>query len=112
VAEGGSTHAFSQGALFEIGSALSFFQVRQFAEEFFAALAGKSTPESPKEDETVSYVADEIEQTTRGYILKSLATELKGHGLAEFVAHLLGTMNYRSRVSPEGPDGGVDIIAH
>jgi len=76
------------------------------------ALSGQSTPESPKEDETVSYVPDEIEQTTRDYILKTLATELKGHALAEFVAHLLGTMSYRSRVSPEGPDGGVDIIAH
>jgi restriction system protein len=103
---------FSQGALYEIGSALSFFQVRQFADEFLAALTGQSTPESPKEDETVSYVAEEIEQTTRDYILKTLATELKGHALAEFVAHLLGTMSYRSRVSPEGPDGGVDIIAH
>jgi len=25
---------------------------------------------------------------------------------------LLGTMGYQTRVSPEGPDGGVDIIAH
>jgi restriction system protein len=103
---------FSQGALYEIGSALTFFQVRQFADEFLAALTGKSIPEGPKEDETVSYVADEIEQTTRDYILKTLATELKGHGLADLVAHLLGTMGYRSRVSPAGPDGGVDIIAH
>lgn len=103
---------FSQGALYEIGSALSFFQVRQFADEFLAALTGKAMQESPKEDDTVSYVADEIEQTTRDYVLKTLATELKGHALADFVAHLLGTMGYRSRVSPEGPDGGVDIIAH
>jgi len=28
------------------------------------------------------------------------------------VAHLLGTMGYRTGVSPGGPDGGVDIIAH
>lgn len=32
--------------------------------------------------------------------------------MAEFVAHLLNTMGYRTRVSPEGTDGGVDIIAH
>jgi restriction system protein len=103
---------FSQGALYEIGSALSFFQVRQFADEFLTALSRQSAPKSPKQDETVSYVADEIEQTTRDYILKTLATEMKGHALADFVANLLGTMGYRSRVSPEGPDGGVDIIAH
>src|SRR5262249_32427628 len=43
---------------------------------------------------------------------KRLAQELKGHPLAEFVAHLLNTMGYRTRVSPEGPDGGIDIVAH
>lgn len=45
-------------------------------------------------------------------MLKQLAQELKGHPLADFVAHLLVAMGYRTRVSPEGPDGGVDIIAH
>ena len=32
--------------------------------------------------------------------------------MADFVAHLLNTMGYRTRVSPEGADGGIDIIAH
>ncbi len=45
-------------------------------------------------------------------MLKRLAQELKGHPLADFVAHLLSTMGYRTRVSEEGPDSGVDIIAH
>ena len=45
-------------------------------------------------------------------MLKKLAQVLKGHPFAESVAHLLGAMGYRSRVSSEGPDGGVDIIAH
>jgi restriction system protein len=44
--------------------------------------------------------------------LKRLAQELKGHPFADFVGHLLGTMGYRTRISPEGPDGGIDIIAH
>jgi len=41
-----------------------------------------------------------------------LAQELKGHGLESFVGHLLEIMGYRARVSPGGPDGGVDILAH
>jgi restriction system protein len=105
------TH-FSQGALYEIGSALSLFQVKTYAEEFLAALEGQPIPASPKKDETVAMVAEEIEETTRDFILKQLAQELKGHPLAEFVAHLLQAMGYRTRVSPEGPDGGIDIIAH
>jgi restriction system protein len=28
------------------------------------------------------------------------------------VAHLLGVIGYQTRVSPEGPDAGVDIVAH
>jgi len=31
---------------------------------------------------------------------------------AEFVGQLLNTMGYRTRVSPEGPDSGIDIVAH
>jgi restriction system protein len=104
--------SFTQGALYEIGSALSFFQVKNYADEFKAALHGKPKPASVAQDESVGVVAEEIEQTTRDFILKRLAQELKGHPLAEFVAHLLGTMGYRTRVSPEGPDGGIDIIAH
>lgn len=103
---------FSQGALYEIGSAMSFFQVKNYAEEFRIALEGKIIAPPADTDETVAFVAEEIEQTARDFILKTLAQKLKGHPLAEFVAHLLGTMGYRTRVSPEGPDGGIDIVAH
>jgi restriction system protein len=103
---------FSQGALYEIGSAMSLFQVKNYADEFRAALEGKTAPPPVVKDETIALVADEIEQTTRDFILKRLAQDLKGHPLAGFVAHVLGAMGYRCRVSPEGPDGGVDIIAH
>ena len=103
---------FTQGALYEIGSAMSFFQVKTYADEFLAALENKVKMASPAKDETVAYVAEDIEDTTRDFILKQLSQELKGHPLADFVAHLLNLMGYRTRVSPEGPDGGVDIVAH
>ena len=105
---------FSQGALYEIGSAMSFFQIKNYADEFRAAAEGKAAAEElkPGDDETAALVAEEIEQTTRDWVLKILAKELKGHPLAEFVAHLLQAMGFRTRVSPEGPDAGVDVIAH
>ncbi|MHB1329875.1 MAG: restriction endonuclease [Gemmatimonadales bacterium] len=106
------TH-FSQGALYEIGSAMSLFSIKNYADEFRAAIGGKAqAPVNVEEDESVSVVADEIEETTRDFILKRLAQELKGHPFAHFVAHLLNAMGYRTRVSPEGPDGGIDIVAH
>lgn len=104
---------FTQGALYEVGSALSFFQVKNFTDEFLAVLTGEPiAPTLAKQDESISYVAEEIAQNTRDFILKTLAQEIKGHAFSHFIAHLLGTMSYRCRVSPEGPDGGVDIIAH
>lgn len=104
---------FSQGALYEIGSALSFFQVKNYADEFIAAVEGQ-IPEiaDTEDDETVALVAEDIEQQTADFIIKAIAKELKGKALEYFVAHLLQRMGYRTRVSPEGTDGGIDIIAH
>jgi len=103
---------FTQGALYEIGSAMSLFQIKTYAEEFRAALEGKSAPPPVAKDDTVAPVVENIEENTRDFILKHLAQDLKGHPLAEFAGHLLNVMGYRTRVSQAGPDGGVDIIAH
>jgi restriction system protein len=106
------TH-FSQGALYEIGSAMSLFQVKNYADEFRAALEGAAQEVlSISQDESVAEVAEDIEETTRDFVLKQLAQNLKGHPFADFVAHLLNKMGFRTRVSPEGPDGGIDIVAH
>jgi restriction system protein len=91
---------------------MSLFQIRNYADEYHAALEGKSAPPPVASDPTTALVAEDIEETTRDFIIKRIAQELKGHPLAEFVGHLLNTMGYRCRVSPEGPDGGIDIIAH
>jgi restriction system protein len=103
---------FSQGALYEIGSAIGLFQVKNYAEEFLAALEGKASPTPVDEDESVALVSQDMEQFTRDFIIKTLSQELKGHPFAEFVAHLLNKMGYYTRVSPVGVDGGVDILAH
>lgn len=103
---------FSQGALYEIGSAMSFFQVKTYADEFLSALEGEIQPTPVKKDITVVEVSKNIEENTRDFIIKQLAQELKGHPLSDFVAHLLETMGYKTRISTEGPDGGIGIIAH
>ena len=105
--------AVSQGALYELGAILTFFQIRNYADEWQMALAGAPVAAVAVEsDETVAVVSEATQQNTRDFIRKRLAKELKGHPFTHFVAHLLGTMGYRRRVSPEGADGGVDIVAH
>ncbi len=107
------TH-FSQGALYEIGSALTLFTIRTYAEEFLSALDSKaaSKPVSASEDPTVAEVEHDVEEGTSDFILKTLAQKTKGHPFADFVACLLQAMGYRTRVSPPGIDGGIDIVAH
>ncbi len=102
---------FTQGALYEIGSAMTIFLLGTYADEFRAALSGQVAP-AVGEDKTAVRVAADIEETTQDFILKTLSQQLKGHPFAEFVGQLLNTMGYFTRVSPPGPDRGVDIIAH
>ncbi len=104
---------FTQGALYEIGSAMTFFQVKNYSDEFRSAVEGRVVEiPSTSKDKSIAAVAEDIEETTRDFVLKRLAQELKGHPFADFVAHLLNAMGYRTRVSPPGPDGGIDIVAH
>ena len=105
---------FSQGALYEIGSALTFFTVKNYADEFLAALdpGYKKTFQPEAEDESVAATAEEIVESTRDFILKELSRQLKGYDLEEFVADLLRAMGYRTMVSPHGGDSGIDITAY
>ena len=106
--------AFSQGALHEVGSALSFFQVKNYADEYFKALDKdfKGNILEPDTDETVAQTADEIIEATRDFILKELSKNLKGYDLEPFVANLLQAMGYRTILSPHGGDSGIDITAY
>ena len=105
--------AFSQGALYEVGSAMTLFSVKNYADEFFAALEKKSrTPLPDEEDETVAATADEIIESTKDFILKELSKHYKGYGFQGFVADLLKAMGYRATESPQGGDRGIDITAY
>lgn len=104
---------FSQGALYEIGSALSMFQVKTYAEEFRAALEGAAplATAAAESDETVAAVAEEIEENTRDFILKRLSRDLKGLPLESFVVHLMQCMGYHARLTRKN-EPSVDVIAH
>ena len=109
--------AFSQGALYEVGSALTFFMVKNYAEEYIAALNGEAATKvfdtDSGDDETVAATAEEIVESTKDYILKELSKNLKGFDLEDFVADLLRAMGYYNpAVSAHGGDSGVDIIVY
>ncbi|SKB83964.1 restriction system protein [Lachnospiraceae bacterium] len=104
---------FTQGALYEIGSAMSFFSVKNYADEFMAALDKDFRKNiSSEPDDSVAATADDIIESTKDFILKELSRQLKGYDLEGFVADLLGAMGYRTTISPQGGDSGIDITAY
>ena len=106
---------FTQGALYEAGSAMSLFTIKNYAEEYLAALDNdfkKSIQVDNSEDESVGATADDIIDNTRDFILKELSRQLKGYDLEEFIADLLRAMGYRTTLSSHGGDSGIDITAY
>lgn len=53
----------------------------------------------------------DIEQFARDQISQTITRNFKGHKLTHLTAAVLEAQGYKLRISPEGPDGGVDIIA-
>ena len=105
---------FSQGALYEIGSLMTLFSVKNYADEFLGALDKnfKKKALSDFEDESIGATADDIIESTKDFILKELSRQFKGYDLEGFVADLLRAMGYRTTVSPQGGDSGIDITAY
>ncbi|MEX1307819.1 MAG: restriction endonuclease [Eubacteriales bacterium] len=107
---------FSQGALYEVGSALSFFSIKNYADEYLSALDKEfkkhNAVSEEEEDESVAATADDIVEATKDFILRELSKNLKGYGFERFVANLLEAMGYRTFISPQGGDRGIDIIAY
>jgi restriction system protein len=113
---------FSQTARYEIGSAVTVFRVRNHADEFAAYVNGSAptaqapvdaaTPEALAEAAADQPNAERIETYTRDFVIETLMTKLEGVQFEQFVAQLLRSMGYRTRVTQASGDGGVDIIAH
>lgn len=108
-----SRTAFNQGALYEIGSAMTFFSIKNYADEFLAALDKDFVKQKPQEDdESIGATAEEIKESTKDFVIKELSRQLKGYDLEDFVANLLSAMGYKVEVSKHGGDHGIDITAY
>ena len=103
---------FSQGALHEIGSAVTLFQVKNNADEFLAGFEGKPLEGEDVDAETGNAAAAIAEEEIEDFVIKRLKSGLSFRQFEFFVAHLLERMGYHCRVTQASGDGGVDIIAH
>lgn len=103
---------FSQAALYEIGSAISLFQVTSNAEEFLAALEGRELAPSELDAASEQAVAEQVEENVEDFVIKRIMSGFSHEQFEHFVAELLRCMGYHARVTRYAGDGGVDIIAH
>lgn len=104
--------SFSQAALYEIGSALTLFQVANNADEFLGAFSGHAPQETVVDDAGAEVVSEQVAQNSDDYVLKRLKTAMTDEEFEHFVAGLLTAMGYFARVTRKSGDGGVDVIAH
>lgn len=117
-------HVFPQDLLYSMGSTLTIFKVaRNDAELRIRAMrAANWKPESVKaavlradpDDDDESTEEDErpdLEAAGRDQIARLIEAQFKGHNLTRLVGAILRAKGYTIYTSPEGADGGADILA-
>lgn len=103
---------FSQPALYEMGSFLTLFEIRNNAEEILAAMRGETYESGDLDEASAGEVGKQAEESTEDFIVKRLKGSQTAYQFEHFVAHLLTCMGYHARVTKASGDGGIDIIAH
>lgn len=109
--------AFGQDILYSLGALQTVCQIRRnnAEERIRAILEGQPDPgvvqRLTEELEAGEEAPLNLDEYAQDQIRSYIGRGFKGHALARLVAALLTAQGYHVQMSPEGPDGGVDIIA-
>jgi len=104
-----------QDLLYSFGAFMTVCRItRNNAEQrILAVLKGQSL--NVKQIDEIVVAEDEgipdLEELALDQIRSFVTRKFKGHRLTEIVAAVLIAQGYTVRIAPEGPDGGVDILA-
>ncbi|HXQ72769.1 MAG TPA: restriction endonuclease [Pyrinomonadaceae bacterium] len=113
------TH-FSQDLLYSFGAFMTVCRIqRNNAEARIEAMrkAGWTTETTAASIREVMQTGNDLQENTdleesgRDQIAKLIASRFKGHNLTRLVEAILKAQGYTTYRSPEGADGGVDILA-
>lgn len=103
--------SFDQDILFSLGAFLTVGRVRRenAEERVRSMLKGEIT--SRKLDEVEVETSDlDLEQYSKDQIIKFLERKFAGHDLSRLIDEVLIAKGYTTKISPPGPDEGVDIL--
>jgi restriction system protein len=105
--------SFDRDLLFTFGSAMTVSRAeRHDAENRVKALVeGHAMQPIAQEPLTEENVPDDIEQVAQDQILEFISAKFRGHDFARLVDAVLQAQGMDTKISPPGPDGGVDILA-
>jgi restriction system protein len=109
--------AFDKDLLYSFGASQTVSTAsRNNAEQRVLAMINGGTPPAPtklESDESVdeATTARDLEQDGRDEIVDFIRSRFKGHDLGRIVDGVLRAQGLETKVSPPGPDGGVDIVA-
>lgn len=106
--------AFDQDLLYSFGAMLTVYRIqRNDAEARIRAMLKGGTAAQPSREDDDSPDAEhpDLELAARDQLLGFIGEHFKGHAMAHLVDAILQAEGYLTRVSPPGPDGGVDILA-
>ena len=105
-----------QKAKNSLGSTLTLFSLSdEIIDAFMTVLSGK-TPSVVMDVSTIEEVDDGVllkdETVAQSHeLIKDKVAALQPDEMEELVASILRAMGYKAKVSPKGPDRGVDVIA-
>jgi restriction system protein len=117
-AEGVPRSHFGKDLLFTFGAFLTICRVqRNSAEQRITAMRANgwkaetitSAAKTPVTDDTAE--GTDLEELARDQIARIITARFKGHDLTRLVETILNAQGYSTYRSPEGADGGVDILA-
>ena len=112
---------FGKDLLYSLGALLTICRIKRHnAEQRIAAMRANGwkaeTLSAPVEAETEASAdtddaTRDLGELARDEIAKLVSQRFKGHGLTRLVEGILRAQGYTTYRSPEGPDGGADILA-
>lgn len=105
--------SFDQDILFSLGAFLTVGRVRRddAEERVRSMLKGEITAKKLDDDIETETSELDLEQYSKDQIIKFLERKFAGHDLSRLINEILKSQGYSTKLSPSGPDGGVDILA-
>jgi restriction system protein len=105
--------SFDQDVLFSLGAFMTVAQIKRNDAENRVRnmLKGEITSIKLDEDIETETSAFDLEQYTKDKLIKFIARKFAGHDLSRLINEILIVKGYTTKLSPPGPDEGVDILA-